>query len=407
MTDQTSDEAYSSRVNAELEYYADPESVPGLPPIYSFWSERYCLPLIRELGFAGFHEMLDDLVAEQCARRFPEPTRLVSLGAGTGETEIGIADRLAQRGIENLEITLLELNPQLIEQGRADAEARGFGERVSGVPVDLNTWRADRPADIYFASHSLHHVVELENLFAEVRSSMDPKGILLINDMIGRNGHVRWPEAGRVVHDIWGRIPARYRYNNYLGYVDDTYPDIDCSADHFEGIRAQDILPLLLEGFHPDVYVTFANIADPFVDRVYGPNFDPDKPEDLAVIDAIGRLDDAAIDLGLVTPTHLIGAFRVEPVPCRYPRSRSPERTLRQPDQPVGTALGADDPSRDEPAQSAGNEGAETVDLDALRLSHAAAWGNYHHLRQRKAVRAALALATLRTRLISALRGRR
>ena len=44
------------------------------------------------------------------------------------------------------------------------------------------------------------------------------------------------------------------------------------------------------------------NIADPFVDRIYGQNFDPENPEDRAFIDAVGRLDDAALDLGLITP---------------------------------------------------------------------------------------------------------
>lgn len=328
-----------------------------------------------------------------------EFARLVSLGAGTGETEIGIADRLAQRGIENLEITLLELNPQLIEQALADAEQRGMSDRVKGVPVDLNEWRADRPADIYFASHSLHHVVELESVFAEVAASLDSDGILLVNDMIGRNGHVRWPEAVETIRRIWRLIPERYRFNQFLGHVDESYPDIDCSAEHFEGIRAQDILPLLLERFHPDVYITFSNIADPFVDRIYGPNFDTGNPDDLAFIDAVGRLDDAALDLGLVTPTHLIGSFRTRPVSCRYPRNRSPERTLRQPDQLVTTGSGADDRFG---AQA--NDSDQTSDVDALQLSVEEAWGHYHGLRQRKAVRAALALAAFRSRLISALR---
>lgn len=402
MTDISSDDTYISRVSAELEFYADPESVPGLPPIYEFWSERYCLPLIHEVGFAGFYELFDEHVAEQCARRFPEPARLVSLGAGTGETEIGIADRLAQRGVENLEITLLELNPQLIERALADAEQRGMSDRVKGVPVDLNEWRADRPADIYFASHSLHHVVELESVFVEVSASLDSEGVLLVNDMIGRNGHVRWPEAVDVIRRIWRLIPAHYRFNQFLGHIDDSYPDIDCSSEHFEGIRAQDILPLLLERFHPDVYITFSNIADPFVDRIYGPNFDTDNPDDLAFIDAVGRLDDAALDLGLVTPTHLIGSFRTRPVSCRYPRNRSPERTLRRPDQLVAT----DSSARDKCADALANDSGETTDVDALRLSLEEGWGRYHRLRQRKAVRAALALAALRPRPILALRRR-
>lgn len=44
---------------------------------------------------------------------------------------------------------------------------------------------------------------------------------------------------------------------------------------------------------HPESYVTFANVIDPFIDRIYGPNFDPDRAEDTTFIESVARLDDA------------------------------------------------------------------------------------------------------------------
>jgi SAM-dependent methyltransferase len=396
MTTDSSDEIYSAKISAELEHYADQEEVHDLPDIYHFWSERYCLPLLKEVGFDGLDEFLDAHVAEQCARVAPQRARLVSLGAGNGDTEIGIAERLRQRGIENLELVLLELNPQMLDRAMADAHRRDMDDRVVTSRVDLNAWRADGVADIYLANHSLHHVVELERLFAEVHASLSPEGVLLVNDMIGRNGHVRWPEAADFVHRIWSVAPARYRWNPVQHAVDDVYPDIDCSTSGFEGIRAQDILPLLLELFHPYIYICFLNIADPFIDRVYGPNFDTTRPDDLAFIDALGRLDDAAIDLQLVTPTHLIASFRVRPTTCRYPRQRSPQGTVRLQREAVENTSGADaskeNSNRIEQNQAPGLEG----EVAKLRLRVDEAWGRYHHLRQRKAVRIALTLAGLR-----------
>jgi SAM-dependent methyltransferase len=388
MTVTSDDEIYSAKVIAELERYADQEEVHDLPAIYHFWSERYCLPLLQELGFDGLNDFLDRHVADQCAKRAPERVRLVSLGAGNGDTEIGIAERLRQQGIENLELVLLELNPQMLERAMAVAKQLGMDDRVVGVQVDLNTWQADGTADIYFANHSLHHVVALESLFAEIGSSLSSEGVLLVNDMIGRNGHVRWPEAAALVNRIWSVAPARYRWNPLQQAVDEAYPDIDCSTSGFEGVRAQDILPLLLDRFHPDVYVSFLNIADPFIDRLYGPNFDANKPEDLDFIDALGRLDDAAIDMQMVTPTHMIASFRVQPVHCRYPRRRSPLRTLRSQEDNLNIAKLSSSPT----THDAG-------DVAALQLSLEEAWGRYHHLRQRKAVRIALAIAGFRRRL--------
>jgi hypothetical protein len=187
------------------------------------------------------------------------------------------------------------------------------------------------PVDVYFANHSLHHIAELEHVYTQVRRTIAPTGVLLVNDMVGRNGHIRWPEALALLSRIWQVTPARYRRNRSTGQVDDVYPDLDCSTAGFEGVRAQDVLPLLLEHFHPDVFVAFANIIDPFIDRVYGFNFDATNPADCTFLDHVGALDNSTIDLGLVTPTDLIASFRPTPTNPRYPRDRNPRRMVREP----------------------------------------------------------------------------
>ena len=56
-------------------------------------------------------------------------------------------------------------------------------------------------------------------------------GIFATCDMIGRNGHVRWPEAAQIVHRTWRITPESYRYNHALRQVDQAYPDLDCSGE--------------------------------------------------------------------------------------------------------------------------------------------------------------------------------
>ncbi len=367
------DEDYRARLTEEVDRFSDVEVVHDLPPIHGYWAIKFCLPLFEELGYSSLDGFFDDHVADVCERRAPEPARLVSLGAGNGDIELDIARRLRERGIHNLELVLLELNETMLARAHAEAAERGIGDRVSGVAADLNTWEADGEADVYFASHSLHHVVELEHLFDEVKRSLRPNGVLLVNDMIGRNGHQRWPEAADFVNRIWSRLPERYRYNAIHKRVDPVYPDVDNSTEGFEGIRAEDILSLLLERFHPDAFVTFMNVIDPFVDRIHGRNIDPESADDRHFIDLVAQLDDAALDLGLVTPTHLVGSFRTQPCEARYPRGRSPQLVLR--DEP---------PSTEELAsQRIGQLEAELADARA----------SYEALRSRKAVRAGLCIA--------------
>jgi SAM-dependent methyltransferase len=382
---------YDARLSAELRTFAGQQVIHDLPAIHHFWAQRFVMPLLAEVGISDINALWRREIAQQCRRCAPEPARLVSLGAGNGELELALAAALAQEGIENLELTLLELNGDMLERAAAEARRLGIEDRVHGELADLNRWVRSQPVDVYLANHSLHHIVELEHLCAQISSSLAPGGVLLVNDMIGRNGHQRWPEAAHAVRRIWGALPARYRRNHSLGRIDDEYPDLDCSTEGFEGIRSQDVLPLLLREFHPAAYVTFANVIDPFVDRIYGHNFDPGDPADAALIEEIATFDEAAIDAGVLTPTHLVSVFRGEACECRYPRRRSPERTVRDPNAepgvPDGVTTGEAPGASGAPSPAGGDD---SDDGDG--------WRRYHALRSRKAVRLALALADARHR---------
>lgn len=122
------------------------------------------------------------------------------------------------------------------------------------------------------------------------------------------------------------------------------------------------------------------NVIDPFVDRTYGPNLDPEREEDQRFIDAVAQLDDAALDLGLITPTHLIGSFRARPCTVRYPRTRSPELVVRPPGLDAGPF-------------SPGALMALETRLAERERELERAWALFHGPRGRKAVRAALPVA--------------
>ena len=87
----------------------------------------------------------------------------------------------------------------------------------------------------------------MEHLFDAVHEGLEQDGIFLTTDMIGRNGHMRWPEALEIIQAIWKFIPDHYKTNHQLKRVEKEYDNWDCSKTGFEGIRAQDILRLLVE----------------------------------------------------------------------------------------------------------------------------------------------------------------
>jgi hypothetical protein len=179
--------------------------------------------------------------------------------------------------------------------------------------VDVNSWQPDEEYCGAMANHSLHHLVELESIFDGVRRSLGPAGVFVINDMIGRNGHMRWPEVLEVVDLLWEVLPERLKFNHQFGRLDRRFINHDCSADGFEGIRAQDILPLLLSGFRFRRFLAHGGFIDVFCDRGYGHNFDPASRPDTALIDLLHLLNDALIDNGQIKPTAMFAVLGNQP----------------------------------------------------------------------------------------------
>ena len=127
--------------------------------------------------------------------------------------------------------------------------------------------------------------------------------------MVGRNGHLRWPEALRIVQEFWRHLPPSYRFNQKLGGFEETFADWDCSVEGFEGVRSQDVLPLLLEYFHFQLFIPFGNVIDPFIDRAFGPHFDVTAEWDRNFLDRVHQRDELEMAAGRLTPTHLLAVM--------------------------------------------------------------------------------------------------
>ncbi len=319
---------YAARLQAEIATFEDQVNVHDLPPIFHYWSNRYLRPMFEAFGYS--HP--EDFFAREIARARTErarPIRVVSLGAGNGDSELRIAGLLRERGVDGVRIECLDINPAMLARCANDASAQDLSEVVVPLLGDFNTWR-DR-ADVVMANQSLHHVVELEHLFDAIHAGIGDEGVFLTCDMIGRNGHQRWPEALQAVGEIWATLPERYRYNLQLRRLERAFLDWDCSVAGFEGIRAQDILPLLKERFAFDTFLAWGNIIDVFVDRSFGHHFDPENADDRARIDAIHARDESGIDRGEWKPTHLTAVMRRSVTRTRQHRHWSPQFCCRLP----------------------------------------------------------------------------
>jgi SAM-dependent methyltransferase len=301
---------YQTRVAAEAAWFSDRVNVHDLPAIFHYWSNRYLRPTLETFGFSNPDQFYAHYLARASAEAKTRPARFISIGAGNCDTEIRVAQLLIAQGISDFVLECLELNASMLERGEAMARDAGVAQQVRPVSGDFNAWKAQGKYDAVMANQSLHHVSNLEGLFSAIQSALPVHGRLITSDIIGRNGHLRWPEALALVQEFWRELPSSYRFNLQLKRDEPEFLDWDCSQESFEGIRAQDILPLLIDRFDFEFFYGFANVIDPFIDRSFGHHFDADSAHDRAFIDRLHERDEGEILAGRITPTHMMASLR-------------------------------------------------------------------------------------------------
>ncbi len=324
---------YASRYKKELANFAECATVHDLPAIFQYWSEKYLDPKLNPFGITE-PEQFFFLYAQKFHERFPATfIRMVSIGCGNADMEVRLARRLVDCGITTFTIECMDINSAMMDRGRELATAAGVMQHLTMIVDDFNYWRPQTTYDLVLANQCLHHVVKLEHLFAEVKNSLNPDGYFLVSDMIGRNGHQRWPEAMKVVNEFWHELPDNYRHNRMLHRHEPSYINHDCATEGFEGIRAQDIMPLLISNFQFELFIPFANVVYVFIDRPFGHNFNADGEWDRNFIDRVHARDEEGMLSGELKPTQMLAVLRVSDVETQllHP-TLTPEFCVRHPD---------------------------------------------------------------------------
>lgn len=301
---------YQKRVSAEVQTFKHCENVHELPDIFHYWSNKYLLPMMQPFGFTNpndfFFLKLRNLIGDS-PNSF---VRIASIGSGNCDLEVELAKKLAAHGHQDFVFDCLDINPDMLDRGSRLAEAEGVGKHISPICADFNAWKPKKHTyRAILANQSLHHVLNLEGLFRAIQYSLDHQGKLLVSDMIGRNGHMRWPEALELVEEFWQELPEQYRYNHLMDRLEISFINHDCSTEGFEGIRAQDILPLLVQNFSFEFFLPFGNVIFPFVDRAFGHNYNANEEWDKQFIDRVHAADENAILEHKITPTSMLAVL--------------------------------------------------------------------------------------------------
>ena len=324
---------YSEKIEYEKDFFKEYEEVHDLPDIFHYWSNKYLAPAMADFGFGSPVEFFISHIQDHVKASRPRKIQVLSIGSGNCDLEVKIGKELLRWGHENFVFECMDLNPDMLERGRELVRKEGLTSHFRFSRDDFNSWQPVRKYGCVLANQSLHHVMNLEGLFDSIKKSLEPGGIFLVSDMIGRNGHMRWPEAMQALKPFWDELPHSYRYNRLIKRFEQQYINHDCSTVGFEGIRAQDILPLLMDRFNFDFFFPFGNIIFVFIDRPFGHNFDATADWDRDFIDRVHARDEAGMIAGELKPTSMLAVLT-----CNESETRlrhpvlTPQHCLRVPD---------------------------------------------------------------------------
>ena len=85
----------------------------------------------------------------------------------------------------------------MLNRAQIEIKDKAYSNKFFFKNSDFNNLRTSLSKyDVIIANMCLHHVLNLEDLFNQIKLKLkDENSRFLTYDMIGRNGHMRWPEA--------------------------------------------------------------------------------------------------------------------------------------------------------------------------------------------------------------------
>jgi len=290
------------------------EAAADLPAIHHYWRRRQIESKLAMPGIASTDDFFLQYLLDAC-RGDPERThRIVSLGTGSRDLEVVLAQRAVRAGVRNFNLQCLSPAPSHLSRPEAIRAEPSVLEHLTLVQCQAGDWPREGGYSLCLVNQSLLHLPAPELWLEKIRAAIEPHGSLVVSAPLARLDRGESPVAREIASQVWQLLPERYRSLDGRRLPGPQYASERRSGSPDASGRGSALLPQLMRLFHFEVFVAFGNVINAFVDRAVGPNFDPAQERDRRFIDQVAALDDAKIDAGLYPPTHLLAALRTQPV---------------------------------------------------------------------------------------------
>jgi SAM-dependent methyltransferase len=233
----------------------------------------------------------------------PAPRRALSVGCGEGIIERVLRERDICQLVDGTDVA-----EGALERARELAREAGLGGLAYRV-ADLNVDELpEEHYDVVYSHAALHHVTELEHALDQIRRTLKPGGLLILNEFVGPS-RMQFPQEHLEVADLLVRaIPERLRGNLRLGEgVKTEAPRLPLAdmlrVDPSESVRSAEIPHQVASRFVVRHHVPFGGTLFLLVLNDIAGNFRDGDPEAEAFVDLLAHLEAVLID-GRVLPSY-------------------------------------------------------------------------------------------------------
>lgn len=259
---------------------------------------------------------------------FTKPIKVLSVGCGFGAIE-----RLLRRRDYCQHVHGVDIAGAAIEAATKTAQA----ERLEGLTyeiADLNT--AEFPKERYdavFAHASLHHVFHLEHLLDQIKGTLKPGGLFVLQEYVGPS-QMQFPQEHLYLADVFLKaIPERYRRTRD-GRVKQQAARLPLGtmnrSDPSEAIRASEIVPLVASRFEVKHFRYIGGTLLLVLFNEIAGNFEAGDTEVMPMVNALIALDNFLIDRKVLPSYHvyMVCEKTANPLPIQTSDSLPPAASV-------------------------------------------------------------------------------
>jgi SAM-dependent methyltransferase len=146
---------------------------PGSEP------DEAALAELLDLDAEVLHSYLSAVIGWVGERAGSQPRRILDLGTGTGTGAPALARRF-----EGADVIAVDVSASMLDRLRAKTRELGLDGRIQAVQADLDAeWPVTGTVDLVWASNSLHHVKDPDQVLAWVFAALRPGGLLAVAEL--------------------------------------------------------------------------------------------------------------------------------------------------------------------------------------------------------------------------------